>query len=270
MKNGANKTTQILVVVIVLFVILALTSVIYFNSKVKALGTEKAALLANVTELSIEKNNLLSEKANLEKESRSTKDQFENFKSVLKQYTSTLKVLGSDVKAVVATAVEYQNFDGTDYAENKIIANKYESQLGILKNHLNKYQEFLKNNSAIFDEIGIDIKKEVDGIEKALPLYDDSLYRIKFEVEALRFKGTITDVLGTISSRTYMITNLDYEVEVTSINVSKQTASFNINGMVIEDLKVGSSHKLVDGAELGIFVITEESGVSKVRFYLGK
>lgn len=268
-KVISQKTLAVLGFLVLIAIILA----IFFqsNSKVTKLSQEKIILMESVTNLTTEKNKLASDNDALEKENVVVKNDFNNFKTVLKQYFSNLKVLDFDAKTLVNTALEYYQLDSKNYSVNKPIVDKYEFQLDILKNHLTAHKEFLKNNGIVFDEIGIDTKKEIKSVEESIPKWEDTLYDFKFRVEALRFEGTITDALGRSQIRTYTITNLDYEVEIVAINTKTQTASFNVNGAEINDLKIDAAYKLPDGAELGVISILKDgTGADLVKFYLGK
>jgi len=174
-----NKISLILGVICVLLLIGVIATYVVFNSKVVQLTSQKQNLISEKETLSSQKETLQADLDSAQATIESKDKEFSDYKDVLKDYFSMSKVITEDVQILATTITEWSAEQILIYDTHKRIKDKYESQLEVMKDHIDEYKEILETNKELFQELGFDIDKEINDLEKTVPLYEDVLDEMK-------------------------------------------------------------------------------------------
>lgn len=186
--KSVNNKWYIITGILVIMIFGMGAVIISLNSKVKSLSQ-------NHNELKMEKDKMLLESGKLQNELSSknqlvkSKDtEFSNYKDALKSYVSTQKVILDDAQAILGTVRERDELVriSTDYNKHKLIVDRYESQLNVMKDHIEELRDTVNKHKTILAEIGIDSIAELERMDDALPLYDKILVQTKDYLETLK------------------------------------------------------------------------------------
>lgn len=175
-----NNKINLLPWIIVVILIFSNIAIYYvMNSKINKLTELKDNLEIQDIDL---KNQLNSSQAIVEQRNQ----EFQNYRDVLKKWVSLSKVIRGDVGILATTARDYYDETSTDYTTNKIIVDRYESELTIFKRHIVEYKKLLEDNKEVFEWIGLDIDVEINTLDSGLPEYEDQLKTMKNFISSLK------------------------------------------------------------------------------------
>lgn len=157
-KKEANQKILITLGIVGLVLLAAnIATFAYFNSKVNSLKAENVALSTQIETVTKEKNDIQSE--------------FTSHKDLVKRYIAISKAIIEDVQQISLTLQEPTSATFASYNSLKKFTDKYDSQLNVFENHLAEVANLLRDNKEFFEELGIDVQKEIDSQDEVLSPY---------------------------------------------------------------------------------------------------